>query len=331
MPKKPDRPIVSMRFPNRGSPQLKLETLPTDKDELEAAVAERVVAAINASGAEKYECAGKSPEPGDILLKSQAGDELYLQIAEAVDAHRACTNANRERYGALLWTMDPELSMLYQGVKVALRNAGEARDLPPPNSPNGRAVVRELVAELRALEPVVQSLPKNEAGQRKGKETYISIPAASLRLTVRLLRYAPADGAEPAQWLWTGTHQVRPGDSLDAFTDVVRRKSGHYAEINAPFWLVVYSLDCWCDREEEIALRGLLNQRQHRFDRVYLFYPLHAPAGELRQLYPETHESPLPPGEAPGKLLCRFLPQDAFPKWDDPRWRPVPTSDRRGE
>lgn len=207
-------------------------------------------------------------------------------------------------------------------MQVALIDAGEARDLPSPSSKDGQSVLRELSGQLRSLAPIVNSLPSNKGGQLKGKETYVAVPSISMRLNVRLLRYAPPSEKHPAKWLWTGTHQIREGDNLQRFREVINKKSAQYADIGLPFWLVVYSLDTSCEPDEEISLFNSLKEGDHPFERVYLFFPRGA-SGEVRELFPNRPEHIRPVSADSKKVLFRMLPEDAIPKWDDPRWQSV--------
>lgn len=322
MPKKPNRPIGSMVFPKSGSPWLKLDQLSTDKDELELEIAERFVSALAYVAGEQYLCKGRAPEPGDILLQDEDGNEIYLQIGEAVDKHRTTTTSLRKRYGSLIWTSNPDLRDIYRGVQVALIDAGEARDLPPPSSKSGRCVLEELSNLLRSLVPVVNSLPNNEEGKLRGKETRVDASSISMQLYIRLLRYAPPTEKHPAKWLWTGTHQIRTGDNLERFTEVIDKKSRHYADIDSPFWLMVYSVDSHCEFDEQLSLFRTLTAREHPFDRVYLFFPIGS-RGDVRELFPSQPKRIQSESTDSKKLLLRMMPEDAIPKWDDPRWQTV--------
>jgi hypothetical protein len=324
VPEIPDRPITSLVFPKSGAPWLKLDRLATDQKELELKIAHRFVSALSEVAEENYLCKGPAPEPGDVLLQEGGGSEIYLQMGQVVDHHRSITTSLRERYASLIWTPNPDLCRLYRGVQVALIDCGAARDLPSPSSRDSIAVLDELSSLLYSLVRVVDSLPTNEEGQLRGKETYVDISSVPMRLHVRLLRYAPPVKEHPVKWLWTGTHQIRDGDYLERFTQVLEDKSMCYGSIDSPFWLLVYSIDLYCARKEQIPLVNLLMESDHPFERVYLFFP-RTTGGELTELFPSPPEQPQPQSTESKKLLARFLPQDAIPRFDDPRWRTLPS------
>lgn len=271
---------------------------------------------------EPYRLEDDAPEPADLLLKAERGEEVYLQVTEAVDSHRIRTTDMRNRYGTAVWQKDVELRKAYRGVRVALIDGGEARDLPSLSTKEGREVLQELSSALGNLLPVVNSLPTNKEGQLRGKETWVDIPSASMRLHVRLLRYALNLDENPAEWLWTGGHQIREGDVVEKFLEIIEQKAIHYAGISSPFWLVVFSLDPYCPAAEAKSIARRLKETDHPFDRVYLFFP-RGSGGRLDMLFPDHRDFTSDIKSEEKKLLFKFYPQDAMPRWDDPRWQPV--------
>jgi hypothetical protein len=322
MPKKPARPLASLVFPKSGPPWLKLHSLPTDKDKLELEIANRFVSALKNAAGENYRCEGHASEPGDVLLRADNGDSICLQIGEAVDAHRIKTTQRRNEYASQVWKGNVELRSSYRGVQVALIDGGEARDLPRISSKDGQRVLGGLARNLRELIPIVGSLPSNDEGQFRGKATRLDVLSVPMVLHVRLLRYGPPVEKNPAKCLWTGAHPIREGDALERFTEVVTNKASQYGNIDSRFWLMVYSLDSYCEPHTENSLSNTLKQIEHPFERVYLFSP-QGLTGEVRELFPNRSESVRRPTGDMKKVLIRLLPEDAMPRWDDPRWKSV--------
>lgn len=321
MPKKTNRPISTMVFPAAGAPSLKLDPLPVDKDELEREIVERFVLAYEHLEGEALKCTGKAPEPGDVTIAGESGETIHIQLGEVVDKGRIQTNKRRSDYGTTLWETYPDLQDAYAGVQIAIIDSGDAFDLPRVDSSEGQIALRDLASEIESIIPIVQSLPNNAPGELRGKETRIRIAATTHALTVRLLRYAKADSGSPVKWLWTGSHTVREPGLDKGFTELMRKKLSGYGPISVPFWLVLYSLDCHCDETEQAALLDQLGEQRHPFDKVFLFYPTRGRPGEVRRLHPTSIEETPSEPEARKKILMMFLPEDAIPKFDDPRWR----------
>ncbi len=134
-----------------------------------------------------------------------------------------------------------------------------------------------------------------------------------------MVRYAPRTDNAPPKWIWAGSHRVDTDDSITSFKDLLQRKISHYGSLTKPFWLLLYSLDCECGAYEQACLADFLSSNRHPFDRVLIFLPSTI-GGEVKQIFPRPEQ--LPPVEEieRKKLLARFLPEDAIPKLDDPRW-----------
>ncbi len=138
-----------------------------------------------------------------------------------------------------------------------------------------------------------------------------------ISLNIRLLRNIASTKNNPAKWLRTGTHQIRQDDKLNRFIEVIKQKINHYSKIVNSFWLLTYSLDTFCDQNELTLIANHLKDHVHPFDFIFLFFPQR----ELIELFPNFNSKNKIYSSKPGKLLSRFLPEDAIPKWDDPRWK----------
>jgi hypothetical protein len=320
MPNKPKRPMTSLVFPKSGPVFFKQFHLPDAKDDLEQAVIQRFVDLCQSHG-EELTYAGRAPEPGDALLVTGDDTKIYLQLGEVVNVHRIRINEARARYGFEVWA-NTELQSLYRGVQVAMLDNGQMLDAPRPSSQEGRALLGELVEELRSLRTIIESLPANAEGQSKGLETFITLPTKSIRLNIRLLRHAVATVDSPGKWLWTGNVPVDGNESLLSFQEVLRRKSRHYGQIANPFWLLLYSLDCSCDEFEQASLADSLVTQDHPFDKVTIFIP-NAIRGDLKQVFPRPDNLPDSSKIRRKNVLAQIRPEDMVPKWDDPRWKVI--------
>lgn len=319
MSRKHERSISAMVFPKNGSPRLKLDYLPTDIHERDYEIAQRFTVKLNELTGENLQCDQRAIEPADILLHDKTGTEIYLQIGEAVDFHRAITTDLREKYGSLLWN-DDNLCSIYQGIQVAILDMGEARDLPKTSTEEGKSFLKELSSQLYSLKEIADSLPLNAKGEFKGKEVFFNIHSIPMLINVRLLRYAKRTKINPCKWLWAGTHQVRPEDFSEIFTKLLNKKTKRYGNIKNPFWLLIYSIAPYYEQDTANSLSSMLENLDHPFDRVYLFYP-RGISGALWELFPSPESRPTNSLPESKKLLFFLLPQDATPKWDDPRWK----------
>ena len=320
MSNKPDRPITSIVFPKSGPPFFKQFKLPDSKDELERAVIQRFVKVSQHNG-EQLEYAGSAPEPADAFVVDRNGINIYLQLCEVVDVQRIRVTQARARYGFEVWT-NIELQELYRGVQVAMLDFGQMLDVPKPTSRTGRALVDELRQELRSLKTIIESLPMNAEGEFKGKETCVMLSTTPMKLSIRLLRYASPKDESPGKWFWTGSVPVDSNGFLLRFQEVMKRKCNHYGRIADPYWLLLYSLDCYCGEFEQAHLADFLVGEDHPFDRVTVFMPFEL-GGNLKELFPRPKDLP-PSSDLPRKkLLVHLIPEDMNPKWDDPRWNVI--------
>lgn len=193
-----------MVLPAKGKPWLKLESLPTEKDDLELAIGGRFISAFERFMGESIASAGRAPEPGDVSAIRKSGERIYIQLGEVVDTARIRTNSRRLEYGTAVWQKYPNLQKVFSGVQIAIVDTGEAYDFPKVRSSDGKKLLHQLVTGLETLIPLIESLPANKAGELKGFQTQIGLSKILHPITIRLLRYASTAENSPVKWLWTG-------------------------------------------------------------------------------------------------------------------------------
>lgn len=84
-PKKPDRPSVSVVFPKEGSPFSNVERYPRTQHELEFAMCQKFVGAMGQSYERRLFNLQRGEEPSDLICETLDGEQVGIQVAEAID------------------------------------------------------------------------------------------------------------------------------------------------------------------------------------------------------------------------------------------------------
>lgn len=316
MPDKPDRPILSVTF---GWPSLLVQKFSPDKNLLETQWAQRFCDEYDKQFGLRYRVEGRAPEPGDVLLRSDGGADVHLQITEAIDVRRLHTERLRRAYSEAVWKLTPELKTVFKGIKIAITDAGQAPKLPQdPGSSEVMALARELGKFLLSLEPVLKSIPVFPPGGFPRQHLTFTTPGG-IEIAVLLSRYAAPGVSAPAQWVWFGPIRLIGGDeeiSPHYFLTTIQNKVGKsYAKPAEPLWLLVYSVDCFYNLHQQAAVKTYLRDTKHPFAKVFvLAHP------SLQQVYPVVGEITVPEGSEGHSVLG----SDCIPKIEDPRYVNIP-------
>lgn len=313
-PQKPDRFVSGANF---GVPSMSFYRKPRRK-ELELAWAGEFVEALTRQHGMKYVVAGRAPEPGDVLLSSDRESDIHLQIAEAVDQQRVKAQRARQLYGETTWASDTaELLRVFSGVKVAFNDAGRILRFPTAGSETCRNAAAELSLFLRWFEDSVRCLPVSVPGAERSGDTHFCLPKSRLELWVRATRYAPFGDGVPPQWLWCGPPGCigDPPEPEYIRLSIQSKLAKSYAKISAPFWLLVYTVDCQFSVAEEANIQADLAATRHPFHRIFVLHQ-----NKARQVFPPVEDS----GTAPPKTRgWTILAHEGWPRLDDERWATV--------
>lgn len=200
MSKKPDRPLMAVRF---GDPALVVEGFPADKEALEIAWAQRFTEALQKQNMPHYMVVGRAPDPGDVLLRRKGEPDIYLQVTEAVDLRRIQSDGMRRSYMRAISETNTRLKSAFSGIQIFLSDDGQMLKLPNPQSKAGLAVAAAMSKFILDLEPRLATLPICPPGGWPHPRQAMNFqdPSSAVSITVFLTRYALAGATAPAHEL----------------------------------------------------------------------------------------------------------------------------------
>jgi hypothetical protein len=317
MSKKPDRPLLAATFDERP---LEVVSFPGNKDALEIAWAQRFTEALEKQSGLRYEVVGLAPEPGDVLLHRDGEPDIYLQVTEAVDLRKIKGDAIRKSYMKAIFHADPTLKTAFSGIQIALMDCGKIFEFPDPQSPEGRTLAAYTAKSILGLQSRLPDIPVCPLGGFPNPIGRVNA-SSDLWIDIFLTRYAAAGVVAPAQWQWF-TAWVIGGDAAPHYfrAAILNKLDGNFARIRDPLWLLVYTVDCPYDIEEEADIQSLLATKRNPFDRIYTL-----DRARTRRIFPLIDDPETRPGP---KGYC--VPgAGGIPKVNDPRYRDIDETDSK--
>jgi hypothetical protein len=315
VPDKPDRPLLSATFDDRP---LVVESFPRESEALEAAWAQRFVEALERQYAIRYSVAGRpaAGPPGDAVLRADGEPDVLLEITEAIDHNRRQLRDRRDLYFKATAKAEPRrLESAFSGVQIAIDDSGRARQLPEPNTQEGRAVAKGLASFILSLEARASALAVGEVTHpREMMQRHFIEPSSKVALMVSLRRYAPVADAKPAQGYWGGAAWTIGEVAPHYIFEAIKAKCLQYSKIRQPFWLLAYTVDCAYSLEEETAIQSYLASITLPFGKIFILNP-----SRTRQVFPPLED----PKTAPGPQRTVILGGDLVPKVNDPRFKDI--------
>jgi hypothetical protein len=311
MSKKPHRPLMAATFDERA---LAVVSFPSDKDALELTWVQRFTEALEKQSGLRYEVAGMAPEPGDVLLRRDREPDVYLQVTEAVDLRKIKGDAIRKSYMKAISQADPILKTAFPGVQIALMDCGKILEFPDPQSADGRtlgAFMAKSILKFQSWLPDMAVCPPGGSPNPSGRVNVSS----DLWIDIFLTRYAAVGVTARAQWQW-GSALVVGGDAAPHYfcAAILNKLDGNFSKIRDPLWLLVYTVDCPYDTEQEADIQSLLTTKRNPFDRIFTL-----DVARTRQIFPLIDD----PETRPGPKGYSHPGAGGIPKVNDPRYRDI--------
>lgn len=304
--------------PTFGPAALVVEEFPADKDALELAWAWRFTDALEKQKGVRYEVVGSiSDPPGDVLLRRESQPDIFLEVTEATDQQRIESERFRKLYVRAISDADPRLKTAFSGIQIAMIDGGQMLKLPNPQSQVGAAVAAALSKFILGLEPRLSLLPVCPTGGSPHPRgaVFFRDPVSEVSVSVFLTRYAPIGAAAAAQWQWSGPAWSIGDVAPHYFLEAIKSKlDKNFAKIRNPLWLLVYTVDCPYDSDQEAEIQSCLATTRNPFDCIYIL-----DRARTRQVFPLVDD----PTTAPGKKGFTILGSDLIPAVNDPRYRDI--------
>jgi hypothetical protein len=299
---------------------LAVEEFPVDQKTLEIAWAQRFVDALEKQKAGRYTVFGSALHIGaDVLLRPDSGPDVQLQVTEAVDYRRIDNDKRRKWYVKAIAKAEPTLKSAFVGIQIALIDDGLMINFPNANTKEGLAIAASIAQFLLRLQTRASAYPVCPPGRTPHHNAGIEFkdPAkAEWSIVVFLTRYAPVGVQAPAQWQWASAGLVGGPPAPQYIRDAIRNKlDGNFTKIlGEQLWLLVYTVDCPYDAEQEADIQSLIATTRNPFDRIFVL-----DRSRTRQVFPLVDD----PQTAPPKAGFFILGSDAIPAVNDPRYRDI--------
>jgi hypothetical protein len=282
---KPKRPLASIVFSVQGKVRHNVEVPPRTQKDLELAVGKKFIGAmihfqgITLEGIEPVEA------EGDLVVRTEDGIFVTLQIAEVVDQMMRRINEQRNSYAALLLSEYPDVVGVFTGCRLTIVDNGSEPFLPHASSKKGRRNLQDLVYK---MEELGDSLPTLRIGKMRVRKWLLN--PSGVELSVICERIAESNAGLPPQVSWTGGYVVEAGYRRTLIAKVVKDKIKQgYSKPSGEFWLLMYSSDIipQPDDPEVLEASAILENNDHPFDQAWFIFPYpNQDLGHLVKLWP---------------------------------------------
>lgn len=296
-PLKPDRPLSSIIFPKKGKPRAAIEHLPRTQDNLEFAVGEKFIGAMEHFFGEKYSDLESGPGRADLTCRDEHGELIKIQVVEVINQELRQVMDMRSDYLNYLAKEYAEVFEVFRGCRITLADSGDPPYLPSIKTEAGRACAQQLADWLSGIGGEIQTLQCKKMRVLKTK-----VGPSEREISVAVERSDPFSGETQVGFEWGG---AGPGYRADEPRGLLPTAIGHkikknYSKPNETFWLLAYSTDTIYleDDPDIVASRALLDTSEHPFDDVWYFYPYNNKnLGAIERIWP-TKIRPKAPSSA---------------------------------
>lgn len=282
---KPDRPIATIVFPQKGRPRFDVEHLPRTQDDLELSIGKKFAGSLAKEKKHRLANIVQGSGRGDLVCRNELGAQIKIQVVEVVDPVMTILSERRSSYRNRLLNKYADLFSLFGGCRINLINEGNEPFLPSIRTRDGKIYCEELASKLETLGRDINSLV---VGKRRIRKWQIGL--MKVVVIVDCLRFASEDSSEFYQLNWKGGRSVKPGEEITFLTNAISKKiNKQYSKPKELFWLLAYSCDSLLhdDSRDMITARTLLNCKNHPFDAVWYLYPYsNKDIGHLVQVWP---------------------------------------------
>ena len=266
-PRKPTRPLGSAIFAKSGRVCLDVEHLPSTQEDIELVIGHKFIGGLDRFHGIKLSGLARGEEPADLTCHDAHGNEIYIQLVEAVD--RALREREQQRvvYTKALNEFYNEIAPLYDGCVLSLISPMDDPLLPPLNSKLGKQAFNEILTYLRELGVMLDTLGTNNRRIRRWRVGGTEILADCERLAPRGSG-VPFQVRSPGNFLAGGL-----ADLCEAIRGKLKRQ---YSKPSSEFWLLVHSTDIVPLQPADAQVTNaeqLLSSRAHPFDKVWYLFP----------------------------------------------------------
>ena len=164
---KPDRPIASIVFSDKGKVRLAVEHLPRTQDELELSIGRKFAGALarfhNQRLTEMFAGSGR----GDLICRNESGARIKIQVVEVVDPVMTRLSERRASYRDKLLNEFADIFSLFSGCRINLCDEGNEPFLPSLRTHKDETYCQELASNLKLLGDDINSLSVGKRRIRK--------------------------------------------------------------------------------------------------------------------------------------------------------------------
>jgi hypothetical protein len=287
MPLKPDRPLASIVFPNKGNVYNNREQPPRTQEELEFAIGKKFLNSLAHFRGEHFEDLNYGPdEPADLVCKRINGDNILIQVAEVVDLSLITLKTLRKSYLDTINEKHKNVMNAFSGCSVELLDLPDLPYLPELKTKEGKRCSNELVTGLKSIGSEIESLQVRKMRGRK-----LSIGVSEREIHILIERFATSDQNQPYILKWNGNNPVYQKDNPRVIlSETVSGKiEKSYAKPKDEFWLLAYATDTLIhETDPDIhKARNILVEHEHVFDCVFYIYPYpNKDLGHLIKVWP---------------------------------------------
>lgn len=205
---------------------------------------------------------GRSDEPGDLRAKSADGNEILIQITEAVDESSRLLDQTRRRLEVSI-TQCSEIKRNYAGCRISFIIPDEVT--VGKNYPKLKDL---LIVNLIAMGRDIHTL-----AERKRRVRNFIDEESRLRTYITVERFATRESGS-AMIVKAGGGQAITNTNWLLQTIKAKVRKG-YAKPSTEFWLLIYSRDVLAteDSYQVSECTDYLAERRHPFTKVWFLFP----------------------------------------------------------
>ena len=281
-PLKPDRPIASLAFSDKGKVRLRVEHPPRTQNELEFRIGEKFLGSLSHFNGLVLTNLYSGEGRGDLICSDTKGQLIKIQVVEVVDPIQSILSQRRSMYTDAIASSD--CLRLFTGCYLSIVDSGSEPFLPSIRKSNGKACLAELLQFLEEMGREIDTLSVGKLRHRKCK-----LHSNEIELGLLCERKAPAHESFPCQVHFSGGRAFLPNEHRAFVSDAIRKKVGmYYSKPREKFWLLAYSTDTLRHEDDEdiMLAKNYLTEHRHPFDAVWYLYPYdNRPIGHIVQIW----------------------------------------------
>jgi hypothetical protein len=202
-PLKPDRPIASLAFSDKGKVRLRIEHPPRTQNELELRIGEKFLGSLSHFNGLVLTDLASGEGRGDFTCRDLGGQLLKVQVIEVVDPIQRVLTERRRMYTDAIVLSDWLPS--YTGCRLSIVDSGSQPFLPPICTSDGESCLAEFLQRLKEMGREIHTLSVGKLRHRKCK-----LHSTDIELLLSCKRKAPAQAGIPCQVHFSGGGTWQP-------------------------------------------------------------------------------------------------------------------------